>query len=104
VTPLSLNVTASVRHVTTGRVGIQTVFVYVTDQYAQPVTGADVTMIVRHDSSGTLREFLPTDSTGFTKASFDILPSPPGQRIVIDIRAAHSGLVSTTQAFFLSWQ
>ena len=99
-----LDVSASVRNVITGRQGVQTVFVYVTDQRQQPVEGANVKMVVHYPSGDqTYDRFNPTNASGFTHFSFDILPAPPGRKVVIDITVTYQGLTSTTQAFFLPW-
>lgn len=102
--PSDLHVTASVQRVIAGRDGVQTVFVYVIDQQSEPVEGADVTMVIRYPATDGPYEFGPTDSTGFTRASFELLPSPPGRRVVIEVTAVHNDLESVTEAFFLSWQ
>jgi len=101
--PTRLNTTASVRHVITGRKGGQTVFIYVTDQWDQPVLGAAAKIVVRYQSSDAHYECAPTDDSGFTRCSFDILSSPPGRKVVVDVTATHGDLTGTTQTFFLPW-
>lgn len=108
VTPLPpitrLHVSASVRYVITGREGGQTVFVYVTDQQRQPVSGAVVKMVVHYPSGSQPYEFNePTNDSGFTGHYFDILPASPGQKVVIAVTVTHNSLTGTTQTFFLPW-
>jgi len=104
-----LHVTASVRNVITGREGSQAVFVYVIDQQQHPVHGAAVKMVVHYQSGDQYYEFEPTNASGFTNFSFDILPAPPGRKVVIDVTVTYyDDLVSTTstgttQTFFLPW-
>lgn len=98
-----LVVTASVRHIITGQTGRQTVFIYVTDQWQHPVSGAAVTITVRYTPDSVRHECDPTDAKGFTGYSFDLLSSTPGQNVVIDVAAAHGDLTSATQTFFLPW-
>ena len=98
-----LNISASVRYVITGRGGTQTVFVYVNDQQQQPVEGAAVKMVVHYQSGDPHYEFAPTNDSGFTRCSFEILQPSPGQRVVIDVVVTHGGLTATTQTFFLPW-
>lgn len=98
-----LNASASVRYAITGRQGTQTVFVYVNDQQDQPVKGASVRMIVHYQSGDLPYDFEPTNESGFTKRSFDIQSSPPGQKVVIDVIITYDNLTSTTQTFFLPW-
>jgi hypothetical protein len=98
-----MNISASVRYAITGRQGVQTVFVYVNDQQYQPVQGAAVQMIVHYQSGAQPYDLEPTDASGFTKWSFDILPSPPGKRVVIDVTVVYENVTGTTQTFFLPW-
>jgi len=99
----TLKINASVRHVITGQGGRQIVFVYVTDQHRQPVPAVAVTMTVRYPSGDVRYKCAPTDERGFTAHSFDILPSPLGKNVVIDVAAAYGDLRRTTQTFFLPW-
>ena len=106
---MRLHITASVRNVITGRTGGQTVFVYVTDQQQQPVQGADVEMVVHYPSGDQRYEFEPTNASGFTNVSFEILPAPPGRKVVIDVMVTYyddsvaTTLTGSTQTFFLPW-
>ena len=98
-----LNISASVRYVITGRGGTQTVFVYANDQRQQPVEGAAVKMVVHYQAENPHYEFSPTNGSGFTRRSFEIRQSSPGQRVVIDVVVTYGGLTATTQTFFLPW-
>lgn len=98
-----LEVTASVRSMVTGRQGVQTLFVYVTDQQQRPVEGVSVTAEVRYPSRLETLEFDPTDDDGFVRKDFKIVPTPPGKRVVIDVSVTHRDAVATTQTFFLPW-
>ncbi len=94
---------ASVRHIISAQEGLQTVFVYVTDQKGQPVEGAFVEMAVRNQQDVRRYEFAPTDESGFTRHSFDIFPAFPGRKVLIDVTVSYANLTTTAQAFFLSW-
>ena len=98
-----LNISASVRYAITGREGVQTVFVYVNDQQHRSVKGAEVKMTVHYQSGDQRYEFEHTNENGFTRRSFEILSSPPGQKVVIDVTVTYSDFTSTTQTFFLPW-
>jgi len=104
-----LNVSASVRNVITGRQGVQTVFVYITDQFQEPVQGAAVSAVIHYQSGDAPVDFTPTNASGFTSASFEILPSTPGRRVVVDVTVTYidgpsnTTLTDTTQTFFLPW-
>jgi hypothetical protein len=99
-----LNVSASVRYIITGREGGQTVFVYVTDQRQQPVSGAVANMVVHYPSGDHPYEFNePSNDSGFTGHYFDILPTSPGQKVVIAVTVTYGNLTGTTQTFFLPW-
>jgi len=92
-----------VRHAVAELQGIQTVFVYVTDQWYQPVQGAAVEMTVHYQSGDQRYEFEPTKVSGFTRRGFEILPAPPGQRVMIDVTVTRGDLTATTQTSFVPW-
>ena len=98
-----LNISASVRYAITGQQGVQTVFVYVNDQQQQPIPGAAVRMVVHYQSGDQPYQFGPTNASGFTRFGFDLSPSLPGQKVVIDVTVTQDGLTATTQTFFLPW-
>lgn len=99
-----VHINASVRHMITGRQGMQTVFVYANNQQQQPIQGAATRMVVHYQSGDHIYEFEhPTNASGFTKHSFEILPSPPGKRVVVDVTVAYDGVTGATQTFFLPW-
>lgn len=98
-----LRVRASVRFAVTGQRGRQTLFVYVADQQQRPVKGASVTATVRYPSRRQTLELEPTHEGGFTKGTFEILSTPPGRRVVIDVTTTYQGVRGTTQMFFLPW-
>jgi hypothetical protein len=101
-----LDATASVRHVVVDQQGIQTVFVYVVDQYQNPVEGVDVDRVVRYQNGESIEQpcsFERTDARGFTQCSFDFTGSQPGQKVLIDVTARRDGLTDTAQTFFFLW-
>jgi hypothetical protein len=98
-----LKVSASVGSAITGRQGTQTLIVYVDDQQQQPVKGASVSMVARYPSNRQSLELGMTNERGFTNGSFEILPTPPGERVIIDVTVTYQGLEETTQTFFLAW-
>jgi hypothetical protein len=98
-----LEVSASVSSFVTGRRGTQTLFVYVNDQQGNPRQGASVTAVARYPSRHQDLELPLTDENGFAKVSFEILPTPPGRRVVIDVTVTYEDVEGTTQTFFLPW-
>jgi len=98
-----LNASASVRYVIMGRQGTQTVFVYVNDQGREPVQGATVRAIVRYQTGDQTHTCDATNASGFAKCSFDIQLSPPGEKVIIDVKVDYGGMTATTQTFFLPW-
>jgi hypothetical protein len=101
-----LSVKASVRHVVVDQQGIQTVFVYVVDQYQNPVEGADVDRVIHYQDSELVEQpcsFERTDARGFTQCNFDFTGSEPGQKVLIDVTARRDGLTDTAQTFFFLW-
>jgi hypothetical protein len=99
----ALDVNASVRYVIMGQQGTQTVFVYVNDQKRAPVQGVSTRIIVHYSAGDKTYTCEPTSSSGFTKCSFGIQLSPPGEKVVIDVKVDYSGQTATTQTFFLPW-
>lgn len=99
-----LNVSASVRYAIIEREGTQTVFVYVNDQAHHPVEGAVVKMVIHYQSGDQLHEFEPTNASGFTRGSFEILPSTSRRSVAIEVTATYGRLRCTTDTFFLPWQ
>lgn len=102
-TVTKLIVSATVRFAITGRTGRQTVFVYVNDQQQKPVQDAAVRMVVRYPSGDRTYDFPRTNASGFARLGFDILPSPPGRKVIIDVIVTYGGLTGNTQTFFLPW-
>ncbi len=100
---IALEVSASVQHAIIGPRGTQTVFVHVTSQQGQPVEGVSVSALVRYPGREEQLELPPTNDRGFTKRSFDLLPSPPGKKIVIRVTAAYGDLTGKTETSFLRW-
>jgi len=99
----ALHISASVRHIIIGQGDGQTIFIYVTDQWRQPVEGAAVSMVAHYPTSMAHYECAPADERGFTSSRFEILPTPPGRKVVIDVKVTYGDLAGTTQIFFLPW-
>jgi hypothetical protein len=102
-TVIKLDLSASVEHPITGPEGTQTIFVHVVDQQGQPVAGAEAAAQVRYPSRQEQVMLPATDESGFTRKSFDLVPSPPGQKVVIEVTVTYADLSGTTQASFLPW-
>lgn len=100
---IALEVNASVQHAIIGPRGAQTVFVHVTSQQGQPVEGVNVAALVRYPGRETHLDLPPTNDRGFSKRSFELVPSPPGEKIVIKVTATYGDLVGRTQTSFLRW-
>ena len=101
-----LNVTASVRYIIVSQQGTQVVFVYVVDQYQNPVEGVDLEAVVRYQRGELIEQACSlerTSASGFAKCSFELAPSQSGQKVIIDVTARRDGLSDSTQAFFFSW-
>ncbi len=101
-----LNATTSVRHVVVDQRGIQTVFVYVVDQYQNPVEGVDVDRVIRYQDGEPVEQpcsFGRTDARGFTQCDFDFTGSQPGRKVLIDVTARRDGLTDAAQTFFFLW-
>ena len=99
-----LSVDASVRHSVAGEEGMQTVFVYVTDQWGQSLSGAMASIAVGYKPGTVVYRCPRTDDEGFTEYSFNVQESPLGQNVVIDVTVAYGKLTNTTQTFYLLWR
>ncbi|MGD1992389.1 MAG: hypothetical protein PVI59_04270, partial [Anaerolineae bacterium] len=99
----SLRVWAAVRHAITGREGAQTVFVYVTNSSRQPISGAQVTALVRYPTRETGYDLPETDARGITSVTFDVNSPPPGRRVIVEVEVDYQGATATAQTFFLPW-
>jgi hypothetical protein len=60
-------------------------------------------MVARYPSDRQYVELGPTNESGLTSGSFEILPAPPGERVILDVTVTYHGLEETTQTFFLLW-
>jgi hypothetical protein len=100
---LGLRVSAAVRYPITGPTGTQTVFIYVTDQEQRPLEGATVDVEVVYPRQAQDCAPQPTDGAGFTRCSFDILPTKPGKVILVNIAVTYGDLRGTTQTSFVQW-
>jgi hypothetical protein len=101
-----LNATASVRHIIVDRDGAQTVFVYVVDQYQNPVEGVDVEGSIRYpdgELAGQSCTFQRTDARGFAQCSFDFPAYQPGRKVLVDLTVRRDDLTDTAQTFFFLW-
>ena len=101
-----LNVTASVRHIIVSQQGTQAVFVYVVDQYQNPVEGVALEAVVSYQNGGPIEQACdldPTTASGFAKCSFDVEPSQSGQKVIVDVTARRDGFIDATQTFFFLW-
>jgi hypothetical protein len=99
----SLDASASVRFVTMGQEGTQTVFVYVNDQRHDPVQNAAVSIVVGYQGNPQSQACDPTNESGFSRCSFAVDSLPPGEKVIIDVSAAYGSLTSSTQTFFIPW-
>jgi hypothetical protein len=101
-----LNATASVRHVVVDRQGFQTVFVYVVDQYQNPVEGVEVDGVSYSQNDKSVKQpcsFERTDARGFAQCKFDSTGSQRGEKVLIDITVRRGDLTDTAQTFFFLW-
>ena len=74
-------------------------YVYVTDADHQPQSGLNAIVAV-HFPTGTAPYLAgPTDGDGIAEVTFPIMPSSPGERIVVDVTVEGQA----AQTFFLIW-
>ena len=102
-TVTGLDASASVRFVTMGQEGTQTVFVYVNDQRHEPVQGAAVSIVVAYQTGPQSQACDATNESGFSRCSFGVDSLPPGEKVIIGVSAAYGRLATSTQTFFIPW-
>lgn len=100
----ALRLEASVATTYVSYPGRQTLHVYVTDDKNEDVSNARVTFIAEYP--GVLKSYRmdPTDESGHTALTFDVEPSPVGQKVTIRVTATLNALTGTTQVSFFIWQ
>jgi hypothetical protein len=101
--PLSLKVSATTKDTITSRRGIQTLYVYVTDQKGKLVPGAEVTFTLRGAAGTQTYTMPPTDATGFTSFTFDAGAFRPAQTVFITVQARSSGATGADRTTFFTW-
>jgi len=100
---IALDITASVRRAIIGPNEDQTVFVHVFSQQGQPVQGATVTALVTYPGREDRLGLPPTSDTGFTKTTFELIPSPPGEKVIVKVTATYADLTGYTETSFRRW-
>lgn len=100
-----LNARATPLHTTTGRNGVQTIYVYVRDQRGRPVQGATVRIVVHYPQIGDqpCNPAGVTDQQGFIRCNFGLITSPSGKRVRVDVMVTYGNLSTSTQTYFLPW-
>lgn len=95
--------TASVRDAFTGREGKQFVWVYVYDQSGEPVSGAQVKLVVHYSEGDSTYSMFPTDEQGHTQTSFDLKSPASGYLVIIDAFVSYAGVTTEAQTSFFPW-
>jgi hypothetical protein len=98
-----LHLSVSVKYPITGQGGYQTVYVRVTDDWGQPVNGAEVEVVVHFRTGDQLFRAPPTDASGYSSLTFGIGHPPPGYTLIIDVCVTCGGRTSTTPTSFIPW-
>lgn len=107
ITTLDIDATVDQTHTTYP--GTQTVTVFVawvnTDTGRQPSSGAHVHLSIRYPDTSASQEFdmPPTDIQGRTSLTFDILPSPIREKIVVLVTAQAANETRQTELSFIRW-
>jgi hypothetical protein len=100
---IALDVSASVEQAIVGPEGTQTVFVHASSPQGQPVENAGVTAVVTYPNRQQRLDMAPTNERGFTKTTFELLPSPAGEKVIIEVTVTYGGVSRKTQTSFLRW-
>lgn len=100
---IALNLSASVQRAIVGPEGTQTVFLHVNSPQGQPVENAAVTAVISYPDRRQRLDMAPTNERGFTKGTFDLHPSPAGQKVIVEVTVTYGGASKKTQTSFLRW-
>lgn len=100
---ISLDVRAFVARPITRSSGEQTVSVFVQDQNARGMAGANVNFSVQLPDGNTQTFSALTDSNGIARISFGFINQPPGELVSIDIRVEAGGKTKQTIISFRIW-
>ena len=99
-----LRARASVLSAITRKGGVQTGYVYVSDQLGKPVVGAAVTLVVRFPNGSSASYTLPaTGVSGTTFQSFPVGSVKPGQMVVMEFIVIYNNLTTTTRTSYMMW-
>ncbi len=83
---------------------VQTLTVIVFDQNYEPISGADVSVVIYRSGGNELHTNLqPTGENGVTRLSFDVGQHDPESLVPIDVKVTYQGLTATTQTWFRVW-
>jgi hypothetical protein len=99
----ALTVHASVETPITGQGDLQTVYVYVVDQQAQPVSQAQVTVIAHLPDGDQAFQLPGTDDGGTSTVTFGVGQTTPGTMILLDVTASSGFVAGDTRTSFLPW-
>ena len=99
----SLRLSAAVRYALASPGNPQTVYVYVTDEQRQPVSGAHPTIVVHYANQDVAYALPETDARGTSQVSFPLQPSPMGRRVIVEVQVEHQGITATTSTSFRPW-
>jgi hypothetical protein len=80
----------------------QTGFVFVTDQFGQPIRGAAVTMVARYPAGDQAYTLPPTDASGVTFQDFQTGRVPAGQIVPLKFIVAYPGLQAETRTSYMA--
>ncbi len=81
----------------------QTGYVFVTDQFGQPIKGAAVTMIVRYPEGDRAFNLTPTGASGVTFQDFEVRNVPAGKVIPLKFIVTYPGLTAETRTSYMVW-
>ena len=97
---ISLSVQASVKYPTTGRGGVQTLYVYVRDANNRPVAGTEVAFTLRFKGESMDYTCPPSDGAGFTLKRFPIKTTWRGSPVLVNVTVTYQGQTGTAQTRF----
>ena len=100
ISTAEVRVATTVRHITTEQEGAQTVYVYVTDDLQNPIHSPAVEMVIHYPTSDRMYGFPAADADGFTSRTFDLLPSPSGREVLVNVSARMGCFAASGQTFF----
>jgi hypothetical protein len=83
--------------------GLQTAFVFTTDQYGRPMGNAAVSLVIHYPHGDEVLVLPPTSAAGVSFRTFTVAPTMAGTIVSMEFIVGYNGIVGESLASFLVW-